>query len=343
MKKLDTNKVYVNFTMPVFNRYFATQKSLLELRKTETSINYKITVVDNGSDEKLVNKLKEFYSIGIIDKLFLLQKNMGIACACNIGWKMTPADFYCKIDNDTMPISRDWLTRLFSLWSHGDKYSNIGYAENTKILCSNPNYIKSSDGILGICDSTLAGTGIFIPKIVSDVLGYWNDEYGLYGAEDGDYGVRMRYLNIIQYYYLRESFIRYDLDKLDDAQYLDHGLDKSKELDSFKKNSKGYFGRFGLNSYLFNYNIRTPKVCQKYEIDDIDNNIVHLRENKRYKLVNKALEVCSDLLMNAHKSYGEGGLYNPVIIEKMKSIMKDCGEDVDTFSKNLEVMTASIP
>ena len=331
------HNISVNFTMPVFNRYQATQRSLLELRKTESSINYTITVVDNGSDEKLVKKLKEFYHIGIIDKLYLLPKNMGIACACNIGWEMTNADYYCKIDNDTMPLSKNWLSRLFALWSNGNRMSNIGYAPDIDTLTRNPNYIKVADEILGICDNTLAGTGIFIPKSVSDIVGYWNEEYGLYGAEDGDYGVRMKYLNFTQYYYLKDLYIRFDLDKLDNAQYIEHGLDKEIEMKNYKRNTHGYFGRFGLNSFLFNYNIRTPNVCKKYKIKDIDNNIVTLELNKRFSEVDRALEECSNILMKAQLDYGEIGLYNATIIEKMKSVLKECGEDTETFTKNLNL------
>ena len=51
----------INFTMPVFNRFSATQKALLGLYKTDKSIPYSITVVDNGSESALVKRLLEFY------------------------------------------------------------------------------------------------------------------------------------------------------------------------------------------------------------------------------------------------------------------------------------------
>lgn len=335
--KLDSDhETTVNFTMPVFNRYLATQKALLELRKTDTNIDYTITVVDNGSDENLVKKLKEFHKIGIIDKLFLLDRNMGIACACNIGWEMTSAKYYCKIDNDTMPIKKDWMSSIFKLWENGERFSNIGYAENHEVICKNKNFKNINGEILGICDKTLPGTGIFIPEVVSDIVGYWNEEYGLYGAEDGDYGIRMKYLDFKQYYYLKDNYIRFDLDKLDDACYIEHGLNKKEQIDAYKKNKNGYFGRFGLNSYLFNYNIRSPKVCRKYDIYDVDDFKVHLKENKRFKDVDIALEKCSDLLMHSHVDNGEFGLYDPDLIEKMKKILKACDEDTETFNKNLE-------
>ena len=161
----------INFTMPVFNRLTATQKALVELFKSDRTIPFSITVVDNGSEPALVSALKKFHEDNIIDNLFLLPKNMGIACACNIGWEMTPAKYYCKIDNDTAPVRRDWIPSLFKLWRNGNPISTLGYAATKEQLLQNPGSVRTDEGILGICKTNLGGTGIFIPKSVSEFLG----------------------------------------------------------------------------------------------------------------------------------------------------------------------------
>ena len=128
----------LNITMPVFNRYELTQTALLALRKCSQEVPFTVTVVDNGSDADLVGKLIEFKERGIIDKLFLLEKNMGTACAANIGWEMTDAPFYMKLDNDMVIRDRDFFSKIFKLWSHGEPLSTLGGAISRQELLRNP-------------------------------------------------------------------------------------------------------------------------------------------------------------------------------------------------------------
>lgn len=325
--------ISVNFTMPVFNRLQCTQMALLQLRKTSRSIPFSITVVDNGSEDAVTDKLREFHKAGIIDHLFLLPQNMGIAAACNIGWELVDADVYCKLDNDTMPVRRDWLEILFRMWAHGKPFSNLGYAASEQQMLANKNYLQTEHGILGICDTTLAGTGIFIPKNVHRVLGFWNEEYGLYGAEDGDYGVRMKYVEFEQYYYPRSKFIRYDLDdELNEAAYVQHGLDKKAERQTFKRDKNGYFGRFGINCFLYNYHIRSPRVCRRYKIVDIDeNHHVRLAEREEYREVDAAVQECSKIICKTHMERGPLALEDGKLHERLKALMRGCGQDTESF------------
>ena len=324
----------INFTMPVFNRFSATQKALLGLYKTDKSIPYSITVVDNGSESSLVKKLFEFYHAGIIDKLFLLPRNMGIACASNIGWEMTPADVYCKIDNDTTPTRKDWTLRLFKMWENGDALSNLGYASSREQLLKNPGAIDTPYGMMGVCSVNLGGTGIFIPRKVSNIIGFWNEEYGLYGAEDGDYGVRMQCLNFKQYYYLGEQYIRYDLDDVDEAKYTEHGLCKSAEFAKVMERG-GFYGLFRINNFLFNLCVRSPRVPRKFYIKDIDkNHYVVLGENKEFKCVEMALNECMRLLKKFCQK-GKANLYDEDLLYKLKVVLKSCGQDMDSFVKNI--------
>ena len=83
----------LNITIPVYNRYKLTVETILSLRKVKNTIPFVITVVDNGSEAPLRNKLIELKEANIIDNLFILERNMGISCACNIGWKLVDANF----------------------------------------------------------------------------------------------------------------------------------------------------------------------------------------------------------------------------------------------------------
>ena len=324
------SEVVINFTMPVFNRLTATQQALVALFKSDRTIPFSITVVDNGSEQELVKKLRDFHDDKVIDKLFLLPKNMGIACACNIGWDMTPAEFYCKIDNDTAPLRRDWISSLLKLWRHGESLSTLGYAGTKEELLQNPGAIYTDEGILGVCKSNLAGTGIFIPKSVSDILGHWNEEYGLYGGEDGDYGLRMVCAGFKQYYYYGPDYIRCDLDVINEAQYVTHGLDKNEERFSLFHDQHHKLGTFVTNHYLFNCCIRSWKVKRRYYIKDIDDKCrVDIAECEDYEATRIALSQCRTLMDDALER--RQGLSDVELIMQLKDIMKKCGQSLDSF------------
>ncbi|MDR1856059.1 MAG: glycosyltransferase [Desulfovibrio sp.] len=335
------HETFINFTMPVFNRLKTTQRALLALRKTTTAIPFKITVVDNGSDEGLVRALKELHKGRIIDKLFLLPKNMGIACACNIGWEMTKAQVYCKIDNDTAPLRPDWTKRLFALWSHGRPVSNLGFAQNEDVLLANPGALHTEDGVLGICVTNLIGNGIFIPEGVSDILGMWSEEYGEYGAEDGDYGLRMQFADFPQYYYLRDGYLDSELDGTGEAEYEGHGLHKTFQHKRLFVELDGKPGYFVINHYLFSSGIRSPHVRRRYEIRDIDGEgRVDLAERGDYRETRKALRECRRLILKhlesapdavGGKSYVLPHDAEDVLYGTLRNVMRDCGQDIDAF------------
>lgn len=316
----------VNITIPVFNRFVLTQKTLLALHKSRGGVPFSITVVDNGSDPPLVSRLRELHQAGIIDKLFLLPENMGISCACNIGWAMTDAPLYMKLDNDCLIQDPGWLEKLFRLWRHGAPLSTLGPAWTEEQLLANEGALHTPDGILGICRTNLQGSALFIPKAVSDILGFWSEDYGLYGAEDGDYGLRMTCADFPQYYYLASGLIQnmgWD-EKPDDIDYV---LDRQGEHRALFLDNKGGTGLFRLNSYLYHHCIRNWKVPLKYEVDDVDDNCkVRLKERKDYIPVQQALAHCKRLVDKANASDDPDALYREEFIEGLKDIMRECGQ-----------------
>ena len=327
------SEVVINFTMPVFNRLTATQRALVTLFTSDRTIPFSITVVDNGSEPDIVSTLRKLHANKIIDKLFILPKNMGIACACNIGWEMTPAEFYCKIDNDTAPVRKDWIPSLFRLWRNGKPLSTLGYAATKEQLLQNPGAMHTEEGILGICKFSLAGTGIFIPKAVSDILGYWNEEYGLYGAEDGDYGLRVQCAGFPQYYYYGPDYIRYDLDVTDEAQYAARGVNKKEEHALLSRDKRKKFGPFKINQYLYHACIRNWKVKRRYYVKDIDDKCrVAIAEREDYKDTRIALWRCKSLIEKTLLQ-GKGDLLdNDDFIEQLKGIMESCGQSINSFA-----------
>ncbi|MDR0465744.1 MAG: glycosyltransferase [Deltaproteobacteria bacterium] len=318
-------KPIVNITMPVFNRRHATQKAILALRRTSQAIPFTLTVVDNGSDPELAQKLVEFREDGIIDHLYLLPENMGISCAANIGWQMTDAPYYMKLDNDTVIKESDWLPKLFALWRHGEALSNLGGAYSEKMLLAAPGTMHTPDGVLGRCATNLPGQAILVPKAVSDVLGLWNEDYGLYGAEDGDYGARMNCVGFPQYFYLGPEIFD-DLGRTDsDETYTARNVNKEREHRTLFTAEDGGMGLFRVNYMFYDFCIRSWKTPLRYKIVDIyDKYHVRVATREEYIPVMQALRECKRI---TDQLYREGlKKYTHEHTAKFKEIMADCGQ-----------------
>ena len=323
--------IMLNITMPVFNRFELTQMSLLALRKCSRKIPFAITVVDNGSDESLVKRLIEFRKAGIIDKLFLLEKNMGIPCAANIGWEMTDAPYYMKIDNDIVIKDRDFFAKVFSLWSHGDPLSTLGHASQESLL-RNPGAIHTKGGVLGVCANTLAGGAIFIPKQVSDILGHWSEDYGWFG-EDADYGLRMNFMGFKQYYYCSDSLFVNLGDDLE-TTYTANNIDKLAQKKLAVKDEAGGYGLFIINQSLYNLCIRTWRPVRRYTVADISSTYkVRLEQNTEFAHYKELLDLCAFKINEQVKKLrlpNPDHIFTPEFVHELKSIMESggygCGE-----------------
>ena len=121
---------------------------------------------------------------GVIDNLFLLPRNMGVACAANVGWELVPAPLYMKLDNDTAMVRRHWLRDLLALWSHGQPVSNLGGAFNREILHKTPGCQQTPHGELGLCVGNLPGQAVLVPQAVSEKLAGYAASVQLPGSED---------------------------------------------------------------------------------------------------------------------------------------------------------------
>ncbi len=315
----------LNITIPVFNRFHITQKTILALHKTVKFIPFTVTVVDNGSEPALRERLIELREHGLINNLFLLPCNMGISCACNIGWQAVDTPYYMKLDNDIVFSTPDWLEKLFRLWSHGLPMSTLGPALDPKQLTQNPGTIESPDGILGICTKNLPGGAIIIPKAVSDILGYWNEDYGLYGAEDGDYGARMNCAGFSQYYYDdRDFFVHHNT--YGNTEYEGTGLDKDKEHARLFKDEAGGVGLFVLNYYLYNACIRRWNVPLRYRIKDINGYNVVLEEDPAYAPVKAALSFSKRFIDRLRSTGKADNIYSDAVVARLKKEWESCGQ-----------------
>lgn len=323
------SKIQLNITIPVFNRLQATQKTLIALHKAKkfTPPAISITVVDNGSDHQLVKSLIEFKTAGIIDKLFLLPKNMGISCACNIGWDMTDAPYYMKLDNDFVLHDPQGISKIFSYLEHLPWNATRGPGSYPTGEQEKPATVNTPAGPLWICPINLPGAAIIIPRRVSGLLGQWSEDYGLYGAEDGDYGMRMRAAGFPQYFYEFASFFNNIGGEDPKNFYSNLGLNKPREHGRLFIQPDGTLGFFALNHYLFEMCIRNWKVPRRYTVLDVDSHHrVQLAERPEYLAFQKVLEECRRLVALQHHKKGKSGVLEESFIQDLKKRILACGQ-----------------
>jgi len=188
---------FVNICMVTFNRLEFTQKAIHSIVEY-TRYPYVLTVIDNNSNDGTKEYLLDLKKKEIIDNLILIEENIGVAKASNIGWLLVPeADYYMKFDNDIVIEKYNWLTNMVRVINIVKELGMIGY--NFEIA-TYPLIQKEGENIRVKDGTSLGGACVLIPKRTRDLLGYWSEEYGLYGEEDADYGERVNQSNLLNAY-----------------------------------------------------------------------------------------------------------------------------------------------
>ncbi|MFM6223751.1 MAG: glycosyltransferase [Dolichospermum sp.] len=188
---------YVNIGVVTFNRLEFTKQAIASIVKF-TSFPYVISVVDNGSHDGTKDYLLELKEKGIIKNLVLLDENVGVAKASNLAWiQEEKALYYLKYDNDIVIQKNNWLSNLISVIDATPEVGVIGYnfepiSYSLKMIRDQKIRVKEEGNIGGAC--------FLIPKRTQKILGYWCEDYGLYGFEDVDYSFRVKLAGLLNAY-----------------------------------------------------------------------------------------------------------------------------------------------
>lgn len=179
---------YVNICMITYNRLNFTKQAIQSLLE-HTDYPYVLTVVDNGSRDGTPDYLMEMEARGTIKNLVLLENNLGVAKAANIGWVLEPeASHYLKLDNDIVIQKDGWLSQMVAVAERIPQVGVLGYnfepvSYPVQAINGCRLRVKSEGNVGGAC--------VLIPKRTERQLGYWCEDNGLYGEEDHDYGARV--------------------------------------------------------------------------------------------------------------------------------------------------------
>jgi GT2 family glycosyltransferase len=176
----------VNITVVTHNRLALTRRTIESVLR-HTREPHSLCVVDNASDDGTRAYLRELLAQGRIQHLTLFEKNMGVACACNTGWAAADAEFFLKLDNDMEVLHNGWLTNLTQFFKPGANVGAVAY----KVIADNavPSLYVGPTAVFEV--EFCGGACLLTSRAVRAQLGNFCEDYGVYGEEDSDFGVRV--------------------------------------------------------------------------------------------------------------------------------------------------------
>lgn len=191
-----TTPAYVNVAMVTYNRLEFTRHAI-EALAASADYPYVLNVVDNASTDGTQQYLTEMQRTGVIRHLSLLPENVGVAKAANLAWTQEPdAAYYLKLDNDIVMTRPGWLRAMVEAVADDSELGAVAYSFEPR---SHP-VSRRRGRLMRIKNGNLGGACILIPRRTFDQLGYWCEDYGLYGEEDFDYGERIRLAGLLNAY-----------------------------------------------------------------------------------------------------------------------------------------------
>lgn len=181
--------------MATYNRLDLTKQTLDNIFET-TDYPFDLIIVDNNSVDGTVDYLYSFIEAQITKepkyfkefKLIRNEKNLGIAVARNQALMASTGDWLSTLDNDVL-LPAKWLSDCIGVLQTNPRYAMMGVNMEGRSypIVRNQKYTWQDKpaGNLGTACTVFN-------RSLHKLLGYFNTEYGLYGEEDADFGMRVR-------------------------------------------------------------------------------------------------------------------------------------------------------
>lgn len=118
-----------------WNRPRMTELTIKTIHRNTKRDNFRLVVIDNGSDAEVVEMLQMYQDNGYLDELILFSENKGLEYARDFALSnATLSPYFICVDNDCLPPpmedGKDWTERLIELM---DKYEDLA-----ALSCRNP-------------------------------------------------------------------------------------------------------------------------------------------------------------------------------------------------------------
>ncbi len=227
----------VNITVVTHNRLELTQRTIESvLRFTQEP--FALCVVDNASHDGTRDYLRGLAAQGRLQHLTLFEKNMGVACACNTGWAAQDAEYYLKLDNDIEILHQGWLENLTQFLKPGSGVGTVAY----KVIPDNaqPSLRIGPTAIYEV--EFCGGACLLTTRQVRLELGNFCEDYGVYGEEDADFGIRAGLTGRLNIFVDGAGHVRHNADPAYDAEMLPIKSRRARKcnIEQFQANVHAY-------------------------------------------------------------------------------------------------------
>lgn len=151
----------VDLHLVSWNRPLMTELVVKTIWRNTKRDNFRLVVLDNGSDEHTVEMLKRLDNDGFIDELVLIKTNLGLEGARNLLFKnFTQSDYFICVDNDCLPppiqpsfvdydgvlqADWDWIDGLMYLMEKNPDFAAISC--RTQVMIGTGNIFEEADGL----------------------------------------------------------------------------------------------------------------------------------------------------------------------------------------------------
>lgn len=187
-----------DIVMPVWNQLKVTKACLESLYKS-TGINYRLIIIDNGSDIA-TRKYLEAYKDKSPNSVVLVrnEENLGFIKAVNQGFKICTAEYACVLNNDTI-LAEGWLDEIIKVMDANPKIGAANPSSNNlgqKIfrrmdINEYAREIKQQSGKFVEMNSCIGFAMVIRSQLFSSV-GYFDEIYGMGNFEDTDFCMRVK-------------------------------------------------------------------------------------------------------------------------------------------------------
>lgn len=151
----------VDLHLVSWNRPQMTELVIKTIHRNTKRENFRLTVLDNGSDMPTIEMLKRLQWEGLIDELLLIKTNLGLEAARNLLYKnCTKGKFFICIDNDCLPppmiehvdyafdgqmkaVMFDWVERMVALIEDYREFGAISC--RTQVMIGTGNIFAEAD------------------------------------------------------------------------------------------------------------------------------------------------------------------------------------------------------
>ncbi|MDK2798765.1 MAG: hypothetical protein PWP27_503 [Clostridiales bacterium] len=245
LNKKEKSEIEASIIICVWNNLTHTMNCLESIVKY-THLSYEIILIDNHSEEPVIQTTMDFLNKNNIDYTIVLNKeNKGFIKATNQGIKLARGQFIVLLNND-VKVTNNWLTKMIDIINNNKRIgivsclaspSNIGWQPINNLrgkvswLKDLPTYEgKTVDEYAKIVEDTYRGkyktvgmVAFFctvIKKNVVNDIGLLDEDYGIGLIDDVDYCQRASLkgymialaLDTYVYHYHRATFDRLNID-----------------------------------------------------------------------------------------------------------------------------------